>query len=819
MDFTKPSQPIIIRPSKCDGCPYKSRTCGSKGPLDSPFVIVGESPGNREIMLGQPFVGDSGKLVDSILEGAGLPFQPYVTNAVACLPVNKTTANLATACQACHGRLLEDIRAYPRKVILAFGNGALWGLTGNYNYRITNERGKIIPSDLAEQGIVASVHPAFLLRGGGSQRLFKEDILKAVALAKGQNPRSYVEAECIVMETESDIRDLIDMAVKAPLIAADIETSDLKPRRGHILSQGFCFEPERAYIVPPPLFEYLGPIYDPTVVKGKFIWHHGKFDVGWLRHETKREFDGTLKQCIRHQVSERGSRQGYQFAKVDEDTIMLNYSLDENRGIHSLEQVSSDLLGTPDWKAMVNSYLPKAGASYANIPPDVLYRYQAKDLGSTFQIYPILRAKVAKDAMLEKLYTRMLLPASELLTDVESNGFAVDKEQFAKNEILYAGHIVDKSLPKNKRTIVGGSIAAALLAVNTIAMGVLGYPINPGSWQQVQKLLYVGGLDLAKGKVLGTDEKILESLPPHPAVKAILEYRGVRKAYGTYIIGLQEEVETNQRIYATYSLTATTTGRLACRDPNLQNIDRNPEIKGQFVAAPGKILISVDLNQAELRSLACLSNCTALCRIYETPNESIHKIVATKYYGANYNEDEYQLAKAVTFGIVYGREAFSIAQEYKIPVSEAQAYISGWFAQFPGAKAFIDLCRQAPLQGKILRTPFGRKRRFGVVSYEKIHDVQNQAANFPHQSIASDITLDSAIEVNPWLKERNVKIVNIVHDDILMEADDDLDLANEVANKVKTVMAKKPLEWGLDRIPFVADAKIGKRWGYLQKPS
>lgn len=802
----------LVRPQRCARCPFKSKTCGSRGPIDSPFVVVGESPGNNEIAKNEPFVGESGQMLTKMLKECGLDIEPYVTNAFVCLPVNKTSSNVEEASQACSSRLLCEIKAHPRKVILALGNGAVWGLTGDTSHRITNIQGKIFPSELSQQGIVAAVHPAFLLRGGGSQRLFKEHVKLAVDLLRGTVQRKHIVADTILMETETDVRDLVDAASRQDYIAGDIETSDLKYRRGYMLSQGFCWDPKEAYIVPPYLFKFLGQIYDPTIVKARWIWQNGKFDVGWLRHESTRHWNAAdyLAWENKHVISKWGFRRGYEYARVDDDTMLLSYAIDESGGIHDLEQLAGGLLGAPDWKDIIDSYRPNKSASYSHIPPNILYKYQGSDLSNTLQIFPILRQKVKADPKLELLYTKTLIPDSEVIVYMEACGNLADRKRMALNRTMWSGFDVP---------FVGtiGYIPLALAKVNAWSQKVLKKDINPNSWQQVQKLLYVGGLDLAYGKVLGTSKEVFKKLDDHPVLRAIEQYRRQKKILGTYIDGWEERIDNDDRIHPSFSQHKTTTGRLACSDPNVQNAVRIDTIKGQIIAAALHVLLSHDLNQAELRCLACLSKDPVLCAIYEEAKESIHHKVATLYYGATYNEDQYQLAKAITFGIVYGREAYSISIDFDIPVKEAQKYIDGWFGQFPHARDFIYKCRDAPIQGKILQTPFGRKRRFRHVAMDKAHDVGNQAANFPFQSIASDITQHGAIEILDWLKERKIKLTNIVHDDIIKEVKTDLNVLHEVHKHVKTTMEAVPAKWGMTRIPFIADAKFGPRWGYLKK--
>jgi DNA polymerase len=168
------------RPKGCESCPFSKKKVGSRGPEDSPFVIVGESPGNNELLKGQPFVGASGEVLEAVFEELGLydlGVEPYITNALQCLPFQpKTPQAMSTACMACQSRLHTEIAAYPRKIIVALGAAAAWSLTGNYSLKITQDRGKLFPSPLSELGIVTAVHPAFLMRQGAGYLNWKKDL-------------------------------------------------------------------------------------------------------------------------------------------------------------------------------------------------------------------------------------------------------------------------------------------------------------------------------------------------------------------------------------------------------------------------------------------------------------------------------------------------------------------------------------------------------------------------------------------------------------------------------------------------------------------
>lgn len=139
--------------------------------------------------------------------------------------------------------------------------------------------------------------------------------------------------------------------------------------------------------------------------------------------------------------------------------------------------------------------------------------------------------------------------------------------------------------------------------------------------------------------------------------------------------------------------------------------------------------------------------------------------------------------------------------------------VHGWFERFPVAHEFIKACRRCPRQNRTITTTFGRKKRHRIVAKSNLKILSNESANFPHQSIVSDITLLAAIRLRPILQAIGVEIVNLIHDSILIECPNDkatIDAAKKLSIGVMESIAP---EWGLTRVPFKAEAKIGSRWG------
>lgn len=792
-----PPIPFNERPKGCAECPFGGIKVGERGPVDSPFVIVGESPGATELHLGRPFSGPSGQMLEEVLKQVGASdIEPYILNAMQCLPRNKGEGDrLANGTRACSSRVHNLISAHPRKVILALGAAASWSITDNYQLKITQDRGKLWPTSLAEVGCVTTFHPAYLMRNGNMYATWKKDIEYAIGHLKGVDSKAglWTIPEWRVVENREQLEACLDRVRRSTVVTGDIETGGrdsngfgvgLHFQKGHIISLGLtCDHVNGRYvdIIPGNV------IWDNESLMGellgckhvKWVWQNGKFDIKFFRYE------------------------GLSQARVDEDTMLLSYSLNENKG-HDLDTLAWNYIGAPNHKAAVDDWfkdkgIPKAKKDYALLPKDLLYKYQAYDVSKTHFLYYELRRLVDADSNSKKLYEKILIPASEFLTQIEMKGLKLNLEVVAANHAYMEEQLIEP-----------------IAEVQKYAMQYLGHKINLNSHIQLKELLY-GKMKLG---TMGsaTDEDSLITIQrkfDHPIVNPIMRVRRLNKANGTYVKNAHTWPGLDGRFHVTYKLHATTTGRLSSSDPtNAQNWPRDPRIRGQVEAEDGKVLVECDLNQAELRCLAIMSNDPTLLDIYTKNEVSIHHITSVAMFGENYTEDEKMRAKAVNFGIVYGRTAPSIAEEFNISNKEAEEYIRIWLARYPKARDFIQDSRKAPSHQRTMITAFGRKKRWGIVSYDKLNDYENEAANFPHQSTAHDITLLVGIETQPVIKKLwDADFVNEIHDALYFEIEDDPNVYGPAIAYVQRVMQRVPRDWGLTRVPFLAEAKVGRKWG------
>lgn len=815
---------------RCASCPFKTKAIGSKGPVDSPFVIVGESPGSRELSAGIPFVGPSGVMLNETLAKVGfdsMHTEPYVLNALNCYPANKDLPKLKAGAHACAGRLQEELGAHPRKVIIALGNAAMWATTGNYGLKSTIDRGRVI--DTKNGPVVLAVHPAYLLRNGGAYSTWVKDLRQAVEIYQGATPNQWTNPTWSLVTKPSQYNEIVEEYTQqgVGLVTGDVETDAFHWFDGRVLCLGITKgDGSHVDIIPESLFyNQLGTtkrlMENPNPI---WNWHNGLFDIKWCR------------------------KLGIE-ARVDEDTMLLSYALNERKGFHDLDQVAQTWIKAPKHKHMLDAHKGEGWQSYRDFPAPVLHEYNAIDLSKTHKVHAPLREALGLDMvrgqqLLKGLYEDILIPAVDFVAEMQLYGVSVDKEAVVRTN---AEHLVE--------------LERINALIQPYAQKHLGHDVNINSPKQMKELLYT---KMGFGRpTFSTDadalEEIMRNYDMPPIVSHLLDYREVSKRRSTFVMSLIDHekkksgskklhfvkglTKADGRIHADFKLHGTETGRLAGAEPNLLNQPRGPIVRGQYVAAPGKIFCEIDLNQAELRSLALMSGDPILTEIYTKNEVSIHDVTTGAFFAPKeevmlggklfeqvcrqlhlplstppktvYGEAKMR-GKAVNFGIVYGREAFSLAKEFNISIAEAQRWIDAWLNTYSEAGRFIKWCREAPAKNRDLITVYGRKKRHGVVAPEKLRALQNEAANFPHQSTASDIMLETAIIVHrPLAKQWDAHIWNEVYDAIYFEVDASDQKLGEIIPYVQGVITEVPRKRGLTRIPFLGDAKVGYTWGKM----
>jgi DNA polymerase-1 len=380
-----------------------------------------------------------------------------------------------------------------------------------------------------------------------------------------------------------------------------------------------------------------------------------------------------------------------------------------------------------------------------------------------------------------------LLRTSNALVPVELEGIGVDIPYLESLEVEWEGklHLLTKKLvefmpdPPGKKT-----------------------KKNPNSVPQVTRTLQELGVPF----VQSTDAEHLVNFLARATGKLkdfldlLLEYRKEQKLYSTYISGARKRLY-NGRLYPTFLLHGTTSGRLSCRNPNLFNIPRGSNIRRMFVPERGQVYVQADFSQVEWRVVACLAQDEFLHEVFSDPTRDIHSEVA-KRLGITR-----QRAKTVVYGSTYGMEAAHLGQLLDVPVNTAGRILREFFSVIPQVVEW-----QKSIKTKLftehddLVTPYGRHRRFWLITDENKKDVYKEALSFLPQSIAADICQEAMND----LLERGFKCRLSVYDSIMLECDE----AN--AKEYGEIMREAMLTAGRnfsDYVPFEVEVKTGHSWG------
>ncbi len=417
-----------------------------------------------------------------------------------------------------------------------------------------------------------------------------------------------------------------------------------------------------------------------------------------------------------------------------------------------------------------------------------------------FALEEALAPRLEKDKLAALLQT-LELPLVPVLAEMERTGLLLD-------------------------TVLLGKLAAEMGSQVTTLEKVIheeaGVVFAVNSPKQLAEVLFET-LKLPSGKKTktgySTDADVLEPLAlEYPIVASVLQYRELAKLKSTYADALPALVRSDGRVHTSLNQTVAATGRLSSSNPNLQNIPIRTaigrEIRKAFVAPPGRILLSADYSQIELRIFAHVANDTDMRAAFSS-GEDIHKYTASKVYGVapgDVTSDMRRAAKTVNFAVLYGISDFALARQLKIPQSEAKALKESYFARFPGVKVYLDSTIEFAQKNGYVQTLFGRRRWIPDINNRVFNfrqAAERAAANMPIQGLSADIMKKAMLSVSAMLKQTHLPALLLlqVHDELLFEVDKDT--AGELGSQVKACMENAyALSVSLD-----VEVKTGLSWG------
>ena len=415
---------------------------------------------------------------------------------------------------------------------------------------------------------------------------------------------------------------------------------------------------------------------------------------------------------------------------------------------------------------------------------------------------PALRAQVEEQKLLE-VYEKIDLPLAPVLAEMERIGIRVDPKALDK---------MSQSMEKEVRRLEK--------EIWTLS----GAEFNVNSPTQLAEILF-DKLNLqpptrrGKGKIRSTAADILEEMSTqHELPKKVIEYREIAKLKSTYVDALPKLINKDTgRLHTSLSQTGTATGRLSSSDPNLQNIpvrsELGREIRAAFVAEKGKVLLSADYSQIELRIMAHFSRDPVLVEAFRN-SEDIHSRTAQEVFGVGplgQTGEHRRAAKAINFGIIYGLSAFGLAQQLGIPQKEAAQFINAYFARYRGVKQYLDNILAETRKTGVAKTLFGRIRPIPEINATQMqlrNFAERTALNSPLQGTAADLIKLAMIAIDKRLENENLasRMILQVHDELLFE----------VPEKERTKLEKLVKEEmeGVYKliVPLVVEVCVGPNW-------
>jgi DNA polymerase I len=418
------------------------------------------------------------------------------------------------------------------------------------------------------------------------------------------------------------------------------------------------------------------------------------------------------------------------------------------------------------------------------------------------RLAPVLRAQV-EEKQLASVYEKIDLPLAPVLADMERVGVRVDPKELDK-----MSQAMEKEVRRLEKEI----------------WEIAGLEFNVNSPSQLAEILY-DKLNLqpsarrGKAKARSTAADILEELSAkHPLPGKIIEYREIAKLKSTYVDALPKLIHPETgRLHTSFSQTGTATGRLSSSDPNLQNIPIRTElgrqIRAAFVAEKGKILLSADYSQIELRIMAHFSEDPVLVAAFRN-GEDIHARTAQEVFGVGplaQTAEHRRAAKAINFGIIYGLSPFGLAQQLGIEQKEAAQFINAYFARYRGVKDYLDKILAETRKSGAARTLFGRIRPIPEINSPQVqlrNFAERTALNSPLQGTAADIIKLAMIAIDHRLaaEKFEAKMILQVHDELLFEAP-----VKERAALEKLVREEMEGAYKL-AVPVVVEIGAGPNW-------
>jgi DNA polymerase I len=456
------------------------------------------------------------------------------------------------------------------------------------------------------------------------------------------------------------------------------------------------------------------------------------------------------------------ARYGVEIAPFD-DTMLLSYA--QNAGLHNhgMDELSERYLSHQPIpiKELIGS--GKEAVTFDRVAIDKATAYAAEDADVTLRLWAALKPGLVRNRV-TTVYETMERPLIPVLKRMEMTGIKVDRDTLSR---------------------MSNAFAQKMAGLEAEIQEMAGRPFNVGSPKQLGEILFdeMGLPGGVKGKTgaYATGADVLEDLATEHALPGrVLDWRQLAKLKSTYTDTLQDAINPDTgRVHTSYSAAGAITGRLASSDPNLQNIPVRTEegrrIREAFVAESGKVLVSLDYSQIELRILAHIAGIAELKQAFRD-GVDIHALTASEMFNVPLDQmtsDVRRQAKAINFGVIYGISGFGLARNLRIPKADAQGFIDRYFERFPGIRGYMDATVAFGREHGYVQTLFGRRIHTPEINAKgpSAGFARRAAINAPIQGTAADIIRRAMIRMEDAIAGLPAKMLLSVHDELLFEVE------------------------------------------------
>lgn len=857
---------------KCNKCSLCNNTDNpflmGRGKKHAKIMMIQDFPTQLESKKGMQFTGKIVKRFKELIESRDIDLTDiYWTSVVKC-PLSDDNSDLTIAqCKECLEYLHAEIDIINPEIIVPMGNQALKATLGKTG--ITKFRGNAQQVDIngTTRIILPIIHPKQAMK----KPIYKDFIIKdldnlADIYEMGMNEITDVSYN--VIETMKDALEQIDKFHNSEWLSFDLETTGKSPFEdsSKIVCISLCDKPRTGCVI--PLYHRDSPIVgkEREVVVSKLkellenpdikkCAHNGKFDIKWLSH------------CLDINV-----------ANFCFDTMLAHYlAVSEEQGTQGLKALAWEFTDMGGYDNELDEYRNKLPESirfnYDNIPWKILSKYAAADVDCCLRLKDIFMPMIEENEKWVTIMNDIMMPASYALMEVEKNGMLMSEEVINHYENTYGEELarikerltsypevaqLERSkhekyaereaiakIPKRDRTPEEQKKFEKYKAYKE-------FKFNWNSVNQLRELLFdklqlETSITTDKGEKSTNEEALIEMSEQHEIPKLMLELRKIDTLNNMFIKKLPDMRDSKGLVHSSYNLTGTVTGRLASENPNMQQLPRKAEDpllfqyqnepKSLFISRYGRdgVILNADYAALEMRIAGVISEDEALLNAFLS-GQDLHKSTASIVWNTPIEEVSKTMrtnAKAVNFGIIYGKSGITFARDlYYDPSGTHPDKTSDWeYAReqglklvddylnaFEGLSDWLKNTKKFAKRNGYVETMFGRRRRLPDLK-STIPTLQSnaerQSINAPIQGTGSDMTLLSVIKICKFFKENNMKsmIIATVHDSIVLDVH--LDELVTVAENVKKIMEHVHEDYIDTPVPIRADLEMGEDYGHV----